>query len=580
MKKTCVIYARFSSHTQTEQSIDGQLRECHAYAERNELNIIYEYIDRAISGTTDKRPLFQQMIEDSKKKQFDYVLVYQLDRFARNRYDSATYKTKLKKNGVRVISAKENISDDASGILMEAVLEGMAEYYSSELGQKVKRGIKESMSKGNFIGGSVNLGYKIENKKWVIDESESNIVKDIFNDYYNGIKGKEIADKLNNLNYKTKSNKHFDCNAVSKIIRSTKYKGEITHDGKVYRAIVPAIVDKHLWNCCNEMMDNVKHRQTKGNAGNEHILSGKLYCGNCGGLMTAESGRSKNGPVYYYYKCYERKMHRNNCNKKTVRKDWIENLVVDLTKKFILKQEIIDEIANKVCEKFNSEITQNTLLINLEKQMKEIDNSLNQIVCAITNGIISYTLQDKLNELEKEKQNLQEQILNEKANQILPLTPQMIKTFLKQYDNVDFLSNKQKKEFFTKFIKRVILYDNKIIIIYNTSRDPQKEIYFKNDNFDGDKNNNATCKGNNDHDSSACGGKNNINKQIQDEDNSDGAQDEFKDKNKADSNMLSAPSQIENKNNKQTILNEQEKTIKKDCREFSLQSDFGGEAGI
>ncbi|MEG1948727.1 MAG: recombinase family protein, partial [Clostridia bacterium] len=142
MKKTCVIYARFSSHTQTEQSIDGQLRECHAYAERNELNIIYEYIDRAISGTTDKRPLFQQMIEDSKKKQFDYVLVYQLDRFARNRYDSATYKTKLKKNGVRVISAKENISDDASGILMEAVLEGMAEYYSSELGQKVKRGIK------------------------------------------------------------------------------------------------------------------------------------------------------------------------------------------------------------------------------------------------------------------------------------------------------------------------------------------------------------------------------------------------------------------------------------------------------
>ncbi|MEG2065961.1 MAG: hypothetical protein RR008_03865, partial [Clostridia bacterium] len=140
--------------------------------------------------------------------------------------------------------------------------------------------------------------------------------------------------------------------------------------------------------------------------------------------------------------------------------------------------------------------------------------------------------------------------------------------------------NKQKKEFFTKFIKRVILYDNKIIIIYNTSRDPQKEIYFKNDNFDGDKNNNATCKGNNDHDSSACGGKNNINKQIQDEDNSDGAQDEFKDKNKADSNMLSAPSQIENKNNKQTILNAQEKTIKKDCREFSLQSDFGGEAGI
>src|SRR5574344_1038870 len=157
------------------------------YAKRCDFNVVHEYIDRAISGTTDRRPEFLQMIEDSKKKQFEYVLVYQLDRFARNRYDSATYKNKLKKNGVRVLSAKENITDDASGILMEAVLEGMAEYYSSELGQKVKRGIKESMSKGYFIGGSVNLGYKIENKKWVVDEDEEPIIKLIYTSYYNGI---------------------------------------------------------------------------------------------------------------------------------------------------------------------------------------------------------------------------------------------------------------------------------------------------------------------------------------------------------------------------------------------------------
>lgn len=141
MKQTAVIYARFSSHGQTEQSIEGQLRECYEYAKRNDLIILPEYIDRALSGTNDKRPEFQQMIEDSKKRDFNYVLVYQLDRFARNRYDSATYKAKLKKNNVRVISAKENITTDASGVLMESVLEGMAEYYSAELSQKVKRGI-------------------------------------------------------------------------------------------------------------------------------------------------------------------------------------------------------------------------------------------------------------------------------------------------------------------------------------------------------------------------------------------------------------------------------------------------------
>ena len=142
LKKKVVIYARFSSHTQTEQSIEGQLRECYNFAEKNDFLVIKEYIDRAISGTTDKRAEFLQMVEDSKKRNFEYVVVYQLDRFARNRYDSANYKAKLKKNGVRVLSARENITDDASGILVEGLLESMAEYYSAELSQKVKRGIK------------------------------------------------------------------------------------------------------------------------------------------------------------------------------------------------------------------------------------------------------------------------------------------------------------------------------------------------------------------------------------------------------------------------------------------------------
>ena len=96
--KKAVIYARFSSHSQTEQSIEGQLRECYDFAKRSDITIVGEYIDRALTGTSDKRPQFLKMIEDSKKKNFEYVLVYQLDRFARNRYDSANYKAKLKKN--------------------------------------------------------------------------------------------------------------------------------------------------------------------------------------------------------------------------------------------------------------------------------------------------------------------------------------------------------------------------------------------------------------------------------------------------------------------------------------------------
>lgn len=142
MSEYIVIYARFSSHNQNEQSIEGQLKACREFAAQNDYVVVHEYIDRSISGTTDKRLEFLQMIEDSKQRRFEYILVYQLDRFAHNRFDSATYKAKLKKNGVRVLSDRENITDDASGILIEGVLESMAEYYSAELSQKIKRGMK------------------------------------------------------------------------------------------------------------------------------------------------------------------------------------------------------------------------------------------------------------------------------------------------------------------------------------------------------------------------------------------------------------------------------------------------------
>ncbi len=126
-----VIYARYSSDNQREESIEGQLRECKEYAERNGITILGTYIDRALSAKTDNRPEFQHMIKDSAKGLFDIALVWKLDRFARNRYDSARYKNILKKNGVKVISARENISEGSEGIILEAMLEGYAEYYSA-----------------------------------------------------------------------------------------------------------------------------------------------------------------------------------------------------------------------------------------------------------------------------------------------------------------------------------------------------------------------------------------------------------------------------------------------------------------
>lgn len=165
-----VIYARYSSANQTEQSIEGQLRDCRAYAEREGLTVVHEYIDRAISGRSDDRPDFQRMIADSAKKQFQHVIVWKLDRFSRDAYDTAIYKRRLKNNGVSLQSATEAIGNNPESIILEQLLIGMAEYYSIELSQKTKRGLRETALKGNFVGGGVPIGYKVENSKLVIDE--------------------------------------------------------------------------------------------------------------------------------------------------------------------------------------------------------------------------------------------------------------------------------------------------------------------------------------------------------------------------------------------------------------------------
>ena len=178
--ETAVIYARFSSHRQTEQSIEGQLHVCYEYAQRKGIRIVGEYIDRALTGRSDDRPDFQRMISDARKKAFDYVLVYKLDRFARNRYDSAIYKHKLKQYGVKVLSAMENIGDNPESIILEAVLEASAEYYSVDLSQKIKRGRRESASKGKYVGGSLPYGYYSENGRILVNEKEAPLNQEMF----------------------------------------------------------------------------------------------------------------------------------------------------------------------------------------------------------------------------------------------------------------------------------------------------------------------------------------------------------------------------------------------------------------
>ena len=224
-----VIYARYSCDNQREESIEGQLRECRAFAEHNNYTLIDTYIDRAMSAKTDNRPEFQKMIKDSAKGQFNAIIVWKLDRFARNRYDSAHYKAMLRKNGVKVVSATEVISEGAEGIILESVLEGYAEYYSAELSEKVIRGMTENALKCQYNGGFVPVGFKIdENKHYQLDELVAPLIQEAFMMYVNGRPIKDIVEFLNSHGVLSSQGKPLTKSSVSTILQNRKYIGGVS----------------------------------------------------------------------------------------------------------------------------------------------------------------------------------------------------------------------------------------------------------------------------------------------------------------------------------------------------------------
>ena len=346
-----VIYARYSSDNQREESIDGQLRECKAFAAKNDIQILDTYIDRALSAKTDNRPDFQRMIKDSAKGGFEVVLVWKLDRFARNRYDSAHYKTILRKKGVKVVSATESISQGAEGILLESMLEGMAEYYSAELSEKIKRGQTENALKCRYNGGVLPIGYTVdENRNFQIDHTTAPYVLDAFKHYAEGATMQEITDEMNLKGVRTKRGGKISINSVTRMLHNRKYIGEYQYRDIVYPNGIPAIVSVELFERVQERMAQTKKAPAKHKAEDEYLLTTKLYCGKCGCFMVGESGTSHmKDRVHRYYKCVSVKRHKG-CDKKTVKKEWIENLVIDEIKKIIEDDRLLEEIADSALE--------------------------------------------------------------------------------------------------------------------------------------------------------------------------------------------------------------------------------------
>ena len=300
------IYARYSSHSQTEQSIEGQLAAAHAYAESHGYTVVHEYCDRAQTGRNDNRDAFQQMLSDTDKHQFDVIITWKVDRIGRNREDIAFNKHRCKKNGIRIEYVAENLPDSAESVILESVLEGMAEYYSLQLSTNIRRGQLESARKLQCIGGTRPLGYDVdrETKRFIINPQTAPIVKQIFEKYAEGSTETEIITWLNEQGIRTTKKKPFSKSSLATLLHNEKYIGVY-----VYKDIVrvedgvPAIVDKELFDKVQELMKVNRRAPSHTWTHQDYILTDRLFCGKCGSPMVGESGFSHTGAKHSYYSC-------------------------------------------------------------------------------------------------------------------------------------------------------------------------------------------------------------------------------------------------------------------------------------
>ena len=470
---TAVIYARYSSDNQREESIEGQIRECTAYAEKNGITVIKHYIDRALSAKTDNRPEFQQMIKDSEKRLFDIVLVWKLDRFARNRYDSAHYEYQLERNHVKLVSATEPISEGPAGIMVKSMLTGMAEYYSAELSEKVVRGMTENVLKGKYNGGTIPIGYTVDEEKFFqIDPLKAPFVVEAFQRYNDGATMKELMNWLNDSGVTTNRNQKFTYNSIQTLLTNRRYIGENRFKDIVMPDSIPVIIEKELFDSVQDKIAKNRRAPARHKAEDDYLLTTKLFCGMCGAMMFGECGTSRNKNVHHYYKCANAKRTKT-CKKKTVRKEWLEDLVVYETMKMIHDDDCIQSIVDAVMILQEQE---NTVLPLLEKQMKDIENGIENLLNAIQAGVLTSSTKGRLEKLEAQQKELEIRIAEEKLAKP-KVSADFVKFWLTNFRKLDPNVKSHRETLINTFVNAVYLYDEKVLITFNY-KDGTKTITF------------------------------------------------------------------------------------------------------
>ena len=460
-KIPAVIYARYSSSGQREESIEGQIRECTEYAERNGMRVIRSYADKALTGRTDRRPDFQKMIADSEKHLFEVVICWKTDRFARNRYDAAVYKAKLRKSGVRLVYAREAVPDGPEGIILESVMEGFAEYYSANLGENVKRGNYDSALQHKTLGKRV-FGYrKSADDTFEPDPEKAPIVREIFQMYKTGSRMKDIVDEMNSKGIKTAIGGPFNESSVSKILRNEKYIGTYIWQDIHDEDAIPPIVDKETFQAVQRRLAGSKKRRREADLDRpSFLLTGKCYCGSA---MVGDSAKGKTGIQYWYYTCQGKK--KRACDKRREPKQDLEDFVVhQLVQILHSDEDFLQTLSQKVADSL-VDGTYQAELEDLKKRQADVQRKIQNALDLLLDNP-SKALQARLQALEAEDEELTVQIEDKVLSAPPALTADHILFMLTKLSDGMESDPEYRKRIVDIFLNSVYVFDDGRIVLH------------------------------------------------------------------------------------------------------------------
>ncbi len=373
----------------------------------------------------------------------------------------------MKKNGVKVVSATEVISDGAEGIILESVLEGYAEYYSADLSEKVVRGMTENALKTKYNGGTLPIGYQIDSEQhFQPDPLTAPFILEAFHRYDEGATMTAIRDWLNEQGVKNTRGQRLTYNSVQHLLNNRRYIGEYTYRDVVVPEGIPAIVPQDLFDRVQEKLSKNKKAPARHKAEDDYLLTTKLFCGYCGAYLCGESGTSRTGNVHHYYKCVSVKKKRQECHKKSVRKEWIEDLVVDETMKMVMDDKAVEAIVSVL---LNLQDRENVNLPLHEQQLREADTAIQNLLNAIQQGILTKSTKGRLEELEATKEELETRIACEKLAK--PKVSAEFMTFwLHRFRKLDVRQKSHRKMLIDTFVNTIFLYDDKMVITFNSKK--------------------------------------------------------------------------------------------------------------